>query len=218
MAGMDYKVIFGIIASILPFVAYATYLRATWHGKIKPQPISWIIWGSSSVILGAILLNSGGGWAVWTNFSGAALSFLVAILAFTRQSRFTVKIARVDWMCLFFALAALALYIFAKDPLVATILLVLSDVLALIPTIKKVRLAPFSETQTLWWISSLRCAVALAAIAQYNFVTLTSGILSLLVNVVGLVVIIFRQYGFIHSDRQVTEVIKVAEASTWHQK
>ncbi len=191
---MDLKIVAGLIAAFLPFVAYAPYLRGTWTGKIKPHPFSWIIWGSCSAIVIILLWNTGGGWAILRQFSLIALCLIVAILAFARKGSFAIKLAWSDWACLALAAIALTFYVFAKNPLVAMSLIIFAETLALIPTITKVRRAPFSENQSMWWIQSTVGALALIALAEYNATTLTGGVGGLLINVTGLTFIVLGQY------------------------
>ena len=195
---------------ILQFIAYAPYIRQTWSGKIKPHPFSWIIWTASCVIVGVIMLTNGGGWATWSHFTVGALCLLVAILAFKRKSHFVAKISRSDWICLILAVAALILFVFAKDPLMATALLILADVLASIPTLAKVRLMPFSETQFMWWLDAFAAVFAIIAIADYNAVTLIQGVGTVIVNFAGAIFIFIYQYGFSYREKAI-ETVEIAE-------
>jgi len=125
----------------------------------------------------------------------------VAALAVKRKSRFAMKITRTDWTCLTLAAAALVLFVFAKNPLAAIILLVATDNLALIPTLIKVRAMPFSETQFMWWIQTVNAALVIVAIAHYNATTLTQGVSNLVVNLTGLMFIVICQYNFTHRQK-----------------
>lgn len=61
----DLKMIFSGLAIILTFVAFVPYVRSILQGQTKPHVFSWIIWGTTTLIVFLAQLEAHGGVGAW---------------------------------------------------------------------------------------------------------------------------------------------------------
>jgi hypothetical protein len=81
------------------------------------------------------------------------------------------RITTFDWGCLVFSLSAIPLWSLTSTPLYSVILISIIDIVAFLPTFRKARLDPGAETLLSYNIGNIKFLLALAALEQYNFVT-----------------------------------------------
>ncbi len=157
-----------IAGVVLAFVAYIPYFRDTIQGKTTPHIYSWFIWGFLTVIVYALQVAAGAGVGSWVTLSVAAISFFIFFLGLKNGKK---DITKSDTVFFGLSLAALFLWLFAKQPVLSVILAVSIDMLGFIPTIRKSWNKPYSETLSLYEINAFRHLLSLFALQQYNIVT-----------------------------------------------
>jgi hypothetical protein len=155
----------GIIAVLLAFVAYAPYLRDIVRGKTKPHTYTWFVWGLVTSIIFALQLQSGGGAGAYVTLSAAVLSFVVCGLSLRYGKS---DITKIDTVFLLAALLSLVIWLYAKQPVISTLLLVSIDMFGFLPTIRKSWNAPFEETLFTWGLNGFRHSLSLFALDNYN--------------------------------------------------
>lgn len=166
---MDYRVIVSIGATVLAFVGYVPYIRDIIKRKTTPHAFTWFIWTLAVGISCGLQIVGGAGVGAWT--TGVVTAVCLAIFLLSLRTG-TKDITRMDILFLLLALAALALWIFAKAPLWSAILIVLTDALAFIPTIRKSWNKPHSETLSSYEMNGLGYGLSIFALQQYNVLTL----------------------------------------------
>ncbi len=129
---------------------------------------SWFVWFLMTAIgfFGQIVGGAGAG--AWvTGFTSIACLgiFLLSIKKGTRE------IVLADWIALTGALLALLLWYLTKTPVWSAILISISDVLALIPTIRKSYSKPYQETLISYALSGLKFVFAILALNTYSITT-----------------------------------------------
>jgi len=68
---MLYKELLSFIAIILTIFAYFPYIHSILKGKTSPHLFTWIIWGSTTIVIFLAQLKDGGGIGTWsTGISG----------------------------------------------------------------------------------------------------------------------------------------------------
>lgn len=162
------KEIFGIIAVVLSIVAYVPYFHDIIKGKTKPHVYTWFVWGFITCIIFALQIKGGGGIGAYVTLLAGIFSFVVFLLGL----RFGDKdITISDTVFFIFALIATFLWLFAKQPVLSVVLLVLIDLLGFIPTVRKTWNKPFSETLFTWKLNAFRHGLSIFALLQYNILT-----------------------------------------------
>jgi len=189
--GVGYKEILGGIAVGLTILAFFPYIRSVLRGTTKPHVFSWIIWGSTTLVVFAAQLADGGGAGAWPiGFSGA-VTIYVAGLAYTKKS--DVTITRADW--LFFLAAAMSLpcWYLTADPLWAVLILTVVDILGFGPTFRKAFDHPFDEQLTFFVLMAARNAIAAMALEHYSLTTLMFPTVMAAVCVVFIATVLYRR-------------------------
>lgn len=166
----DYRVWLVVIGMVLGLQNYAYYIYKTLKGVFKPHLFSWGIW----MILGAIIFaaqyskDAGPGmWQTFTMVLGLAAITLLAV--FKGDKNYT----RSDWLCLFFSLMAIPLWVLTKDPLWSVILVTIIDVVATWPTIRKAYVRPHEESSRAFFTAAIICSMGFLALSK---LTVTTGL------------------------------------------
>ena len=162
------KQIISGIAVFLTFVAYVPYYRDILNGKTTPHVYSWALWSLLTILLVALQMAGGAGAASWVTIAAGLLCFGVVILSFKSSKK---DITTSDTTVAILSLLAMCFWLFAKQPIISILLVILADVLAFLPTIRKSWINPYSETLSLYATNALRFFLALAAVEHYTFLS-----------------------------------------------
>lgn len=163
------KNIIGIVAIVLTFIGYAPYFRDLLKGKTKPHIFSWFIWTIVTSIIYALQVSAGAGFGSLVTLAVAIISLLIFILGFKNGNK---NIKKIDIVFLVLALLAIPLWLVIKQPVLSIILLSTIDMLGFAPTVRKSWDNPYSETLSLYTITTFRHGLSIIALAHYNIVTL----------------------------------------------
>lgn len=162
------KEIISAIAVVLTFVAYIPYYRDIIQGKTHPHVYSWSLWSILTILLIALQVKGGAGAAVWVTASAGILCLGVAILSLKNGKR---EITKSDTVVALLSLIAIGFWLIADQPYISNLLVILADGLAFIPTVRKAWHKPYSETLSLYMMTTLRFSLALTAIETYTFLS-----------------------------------------------
>ena len=152
----DYKIALGITAVIMGILSYIPYFRDVFTGKTKPHAFTWFVWSLLTAIAFFAQLIEHAGAGAWVTATTSLFCFIVFLFALVRGHK---DFPIVDWLCLASALFSLALWFFTKNPLVAIILITLTDAIAFIPTFRKSFSHPWEETIMLYAIAAIKFAL-----------------------------------------------------------
>jgi len=166
----DVKTILGIVAVIMTFVGYVPYISSIVKGKTKPHIYSWLVWSLDAFIIFILQITHGAGTGAFVTLAAGLMCSTVLVLTFIRKNK--SAITTTDTTFLIFACIALAVWLFAKQPLISALLITLVDALGFIPTIRKSWIKPYSENITFYIIITIRFAFALIAVQNYSIITL----------------------------------------------
>lgn len=158
----------GIIAIIIGFIGYIPYLYDMFRGKTKPHIFTWTIWVLLEFTSFGIQIKNGAGAGSWVTLFSALVALIVVIYAFKYRN---LTISKIDWVCFIGAVISLILWLLFNQPLIAVILLILTDLLAFIPTFRKTWNLPHDETLFEYGMASLKFIVAFFAFSSFSIVT-----------------------------------------------
>jgi len=165
---IPYKIILASIGIGVAFIGYIPYFRGMFAGRTKPHAFSWLIWTILVSIAFAAQLSESGGAGSWVTGSSALLCFLVFLFAFVKGDR---KFVLFDWMSLFLAFCAIALWVITNDPTFSIILVVVSDALGFLPSFRKAYLLPHEETASLYAFASIKFFLSLISLERFVLAT-----------------------------------------------
>ncbi len=162
------KEILGAIATLLTFLGYIPYYRDILRGKTRPHIYSWSLWGLLTILFVALQIKGGAGAATWATAAEGISCLGVVLLSLKNGRR---DITKSDTQVALLSLVAIGFWVFADQPLISVTLVVTADLLAFIPTIRKSYYDPYSETLSLYTISTLRFVFALVAVENYTYLS-----------------------------------------------
>jgi hypothetical protein len=187
---MDYKTIVAVFTVILGILGYAPYIRDIFRGKTTPHVFSYFIWGFASLIIYALQVKGGAGVGSWVTLCASLLCIFIFFLGLRNGDK---DITKSDIVFFILSLFSLFLWLIVKQPIPATILIVLVDVLGFIPTVRKSWNQPSSETLSLYTTSSIRHGLGIFALQQYNILTLLNPITWTFANALFAILLIVRR-------------------------
>lgn len=165
-----------IIAAILAFVGNISYLKDVIKERVEPHPYTWFIWSivSMTTFFGGLAKGAGIG-ALPT---GVAEAFTIVIFAFSLKHFFSRKrghakshIRKADHYFLAVALLGLIPWALTNDPTISVIIVVLIDIVAFIPTLRKTWSHPNTEKPLLFEMNVSRHILTLFSLQAYNIAT-----------------------------------------------
>ncbi len=170
------KELLAIIAAVLAFVGNISYLKDVAKGVVHPHPYTWFIWSivSMTTFFGGLAKGAGIG-ALPT---GVAEAFTIIIFLFSLKYLFMGKsehiraqIRTIDHYFLAIALLGLIPWALTKDPTISVVIVVLIDIVAFIPTLRKTWSQPKTEQPLLYEMNVARHILTLFSLQSYNIAT-----------------------------------------------
>jgi hypothetical protein len=174
-----------IIAAILAIIGNVSYLKDVFKEKVHPHPYTWFIWSivSMTTFFGGLAKGAGIG-ALPT---GIAEGFTIIIFLFSLKYLFQGKaghIRMIDNYFLAIALLGLIPWALTKDPTISVIIVVLIDIIAFMPTLRKTWKHPDTEQPLLYEMNVGRHILTLFSLGSYNIATTFHSIAMICTNTV----------------------------------
>lgn len=174
-----------IIAAILAIIGNVSYLKDVFKGKVQPHPYTWFIWSivSMTTFFGGLAKGAGIG-ALPT---GVAEGFNIIIFLFSLKYLFQGKVGhirRIDNYFLIICLLGLIPWALTKDPTVSVIIVVLIDIVAFVPTLRKTWKHPDTEKPLLYEMNVARHILTLLSLQNYNIATMFHSIAMICTNTI----------------------------------
>ena len=163
------KPLFAALAIILTLAAFHPYILAINRGTVRPHIFSWLIWGSTTLIVFMAQLSDRGGAGAWPTGVSGVITLLVAYLAF--RHRGDISITNSDRLFLLLSSASIPVWYVMSDPLGAVIVLTLTDLLGFGPTFRKAYDQPHSEKLSFYSLVAARNILALIALENLTLTT-----------------------------------------------
>lgn len=164
----DYKIVLGIVASVIGLAGYIPYFRDILRGQTKPHIFSWTVWSLLEGIAFFAQTARGAGPGAWVTGSSAVFCSIIALTSLSRGEK---NITTFDWLAFAGSLVSLVLWKLTSDPLAAVILITLTDILVFAPTFRKAYYKPQEETALSFSIAAFRLALSLVAMDSLNLTT-----------------------------------------------
>lgn len=173
-----------IIAAIFAFVGNISYLKDVAKGVVHPHPYTWFIWSivSMTTFFGGLAKGAGIG-ALPT---GVAEGFTIVIFLLSLKQLFRGEIRqhirKIDHYFLAAALVGLVPWALTKDPTISVVIVVIIDVIAFVPTLRKTWFHPETERPLLYKMNVARHILTLFSLQAYNLATMFHSIAMICTN------------------------------------
>lgn len=184
---------FVIIAALVGASGTVLYGRAMLRGQVRPNRVSWFLWGAIPLIAFAAELREGVGVRSLLTFSAGAGPLAIVALSFVLRDGYW-NVTRLDWACGTFSAVTLGIWAVTNNPTLAIALSITADALAATPTIRKAYRAPHSEHLATYFLAAAGGGLTLLTISAWTFANVAFplyifGICSL----IGLVIVVNRR-------------------------
>lgn len=178
----EVKVVASVAATGIALVAYIPYLIDMFRGKNRPHLYTWISIFLITCVVAYIQLIGGAGVGAIPTILGACVNAVILFYCF----RFGTKdIVFMDKVCLAFSILGVVAYVLlSHKPLISLAIVTVAEITSFIPTFRKTRNDPYSESLTSYYLLMLKLILILVALETYNLLTASYSILWLLVFVV----------------------------------
>jgi hypothetical protein len=153
------------IAVALTFLAYIPYYRDIIKGKTHPHLYSWALWGLLTIMIVALQIKGGAGPSTYVTASSGLLCIGVIFLCLKNVKK---DITMSDTFVAALSLIAMGFWLIADKPIVSIVLVVMADLLAFVPTVRKSWNKPHTETLSLYVTNTVRFTIAVMAIQNYT--------------------------------------------------
>jgi hypothetical protein len=151
----------GVAAGLIAVLDTVPYLRDVVRGTTRPHPGTWLIWSALAVIVCLSQWADGASWSLIMTLTQAVVTTAVFALAVVRGKG---GMTRADVMLLAVAAAGVAGWLLSGEPVVATICVVVADLVAAAMMVPKTYRDPRSETLSTFVGASIGGALAAGAV------------------------------------------------------
>jgi hypothetical protein len=158
-------------ATIIAVIAYVPYLIDMFRGKNRPHLYTWISIFLVTAIVAYIQLRGGAGVGAIPTILGVAIDAVILFYCF----RFGTKdVVFMDKVCLAITIIGVVFYLLLNSrPVISLIVVTIAEIISFIPTIRKTRNDPYSESLPSYYLLMLKLALILIALQKYNVLTVS---------------------------------------------
>lgn len=159
---------FAIIGAIVASIGGLIYLYATIRGTVRPNRVSWLLWGIFPMLAFVAQRAQGAHWLSWVSFIAGALALLTVAASFFNKNAYW-KTELIDYICMLFALCGIVLWAVTKNPNAAILFSILADFSAGFPTLRKALMHPDTENWSAYGLSAIGYILSILAIQTWTF-------------------------------------------------
>jgi hypothetical protein len=140
-------------------------VRDTLRGATRPHRGTWLIWGVLAIVVCLSQRADGASWSLVMAATQAVLTALIFLLAIRLGDG---GLSTAELVMIAIALAGVAGWIIAQEPLSATVCVVVADLIGAALMVPKTYHNPHSETLATFVLASLSGALAAAAVGTLD--------------------------------------------------
>lgn len=189
----DIKVVLGLIAGIIAFLAYVVYIISIFRGGSKPNRATWWIWAFMGLVLALSYHFSGAENTIWVPYVEFLGPLSIAILSIKYGEGGLDD--KTDLFCMFGALVSVLLWIIFNNPVIALVTNLAIDSFAIVPTIKKSYLRPEGEDFWAWFGTGLADSLNMFAVERFTFAVLVYPIYMLTSDLIIIFILLLKKKG-----------------------
>ena len=162
---IEYLILLGVVVNIIGTVPYFVGMLS---GKVRPNKVSWLLWGMGPIIAGSAAIAGGVGWPALPVLASGIIPVSIFFMSFFIKQSYW-KLEKFDYLCGFFSIIALTLWGITNNPLVAIVFAIIGDIFASVPTVKKAWRYPETENSLTYIAGAFSALTSLAAISVWSF-------------------------------------------------
>jgi len=175
----DIKIIASILATGIALIAYVPYLIDMFKGKNRPHLYTWISIVLVTTVVAYIQVLGGAGVGAIPTIIGDIVDLIILFYCF----KFGTKdVVFMDKVCLAISVLGVVVYaVFSNKPLLSLAVVTAAEIISFIPTFRKTRNDPYSESPPSYYLLVLKLSLILVALQKYNLLTVSYSVLWLTV-------------------------------------
>ncbi len=186
----DYKIILGSIGALIHLSSFLFYFWGIYKGQTKPHAFTWLVWGVLNAIALPAVVVSDAGAGAWVLGTNVLACLTIAFIGFRQKH---VEYDKYDWWALIGGLVGGILWWMTSNPLYAIILVSISDVIAIIPTLRKAYKKPYEENLPGFIVALPAYILAILATESLSVTTWLYPVSIIVIDVVLVLLIIIRR-------------------------
>ena len=187
----DVKVVLGVVAGVIAFLAYIVYIVSIFRGRSKPNRVTWWIWAFMGLVLALSYQFSGAINTIWVPYVEFLGPFSIALLSIKYgEGGLTNK---TDLFSFLGAVISIILWIIFDNPVIALVTSLAVDSFAIIPTIKKSYLRPEGEDFWAWFGTGLADSLNMFAVEKFTFAILVYPIYMLVSDLIIIFILLLKK-------------------------
>lgn len=156
------------------------YIFSFYKGRTKPHAFTWLAWSLIGFMQFIAMHEVNAGAAAWVHLSASGIYMLIALAAFRWGD---LERKTTDYVALGLCLVAGACVFYLENYLLTLLVALFADVLAYIPTVRKIWARPHQEASSAYWLGGLMYCFALLALDSYSFTSMVTPVSLLLISV-----------------------------------
>jgi hypothetical protein len=164
----EWRDAFGLLSVAMAIVAAIIYVVQTIHGEVRPHPLSWFLFGVLSATGYWVQRDEGAHQGSWTLLAMTIICFVFVAASVARGER---SFSRQEWSFAVAGGAIFVLYLFTREPNVATALTTIVDALGYGPTFVRGWSHPRKDSVTSFALNGVKFVPSLMAMDPISFAT-----------------------------------------------
>lgn len=181
---------FNYLAVVISLIGTYSYLVKTVKGEVKPNKVSWFLWGFAPLIAFFAQIKQGIGLESLRVFMAGFGPLVIFFASFVNKKSYW-KLTKLDIVCGILSVLGLLLWSLTRIGNLAILFALIADGLASIPTIVKSYYFPETENYLAYLFSFISALIAVLTISDWTFTSF--GFLSYLL-VVNFICTIFIKF------------------------
>lgn len=159
---------FVLLGAFINLLGGISYIKDTLQGKVKPNKVSWGLWGLGVMIAFLAEISQGVGIQSLATFMVGFIPFTIFVASFFNKNSYW-KITKFDLLCGSLSIIGLILWYVTKIGNIAIIFSIFSDLMAGIPTLVKSYKYPETENWKEFMSSFINVCIALLTFKIWTF-------------------------------------------------
>lgn len=159
---------FVILGAVINLFGGLSYVKDTLQGKVKPNRVSWGLWGFGVMVAFAAEINQGVGIQSLATFMVGFTPLLIFFASFFNKKAYW-RLTKFDFFCGLLSLTGLALWFVTRVGNIAILFTIFSDLTAGIPTLIKSYKYPETENWIEFLSSFISVSITLLTIKIWTF-------------------------------------------------